>query len=274
MDWYYVLKGSQAGPVSEEELQNLVAAGTVTSATLVWRQGMPAWQPFGQARAGAPHAAVAAGGAGGAAGGAMAGGGGAAGTAAAPAAQATCSQCGKTLPREELIRYAGQWVCAACKPTFVQRLKEGAAIPGVMRYGGFWIRFGALLIDGLILWIGQAIVQQVAGLGLFAQPPEDPDQTLAFLGLLGIVTLVNFAIAVAYEVFFLGRFGATPGKMACRLKVVRPDGSPISYLRALGRYFARILSSLILMIGYLMAAFDEEKRSLHDRICDTRVSRV
>ena len=74
--------------------------------------------------------------------------------------------------------------------------------------------------------------------------------------------------------FFLGKFGATPGKMACKLKVVRPDGERISYARALGRHFAEMLSGIILYIGYIMAAFDEEKRTLHDRICDTRVIKV
>jgi uncharacterized RDD family membrane protein YckC len=59
--------------------------------------------------------------------------------------------------------------------------------------------------------------------------------------------------------------------MACGIKVVRPDGDRVSYARALGRYFAEILSGLILAIGYIMAAFDSEKRALHDHICSTRV---
>jgi uncharacterized RDD family membrane protein YckC len=54
---------------------------------------------------------------------------------------------------------------------------------------------------------------------------------------------------------------------------VRPDGEKISYARACGRGFAELVSSIILGIGYLMVVFDEEKRALHDRICDTRVVR-
>ena len=69
----------------------------------------------------------------------------------------------------------------------------------------------------------------------------------------------------------MGRFGATPGKMACGLKVVMADGGKVTYLRALGRAFSEILSGIILYIGYIMAGFDDEKRALHDRICDTRV---
>jgi uncharacterized RDD family membrane protein YckC len=92
-----------------------------------------------------------------------------------------------------------------------------------------------------------------------------------FIMVQGILILIQFAINISYEVGFLGRFGATPGKMACKLKVVTSSGAPISYGRALGRYFASLLSGLILFIGYIMAAFYDEKRALHDRICDTRV---
>ena len=59
--------------------------------------------------------------------------------------------------------------------------------------------------------------------------------------------------------------------MALGLKVVRPDGSRVGYGRAVARYFAAMLGGMILGIGYLLVAFDSEKRALHDMICDTRV---
>ena len=74
-----------------------------------------------------------------------------------------------------------------------------------------------------------------------------------------------------YETWFVGRWGATPGKMACGMKVVRADGSKVTYLRAFGRYWGKALSRLTFMIGYVIALFDQEKRALHDWICDTRV---
>jgi uncharacterized RDD family membrane protein YckC len=52
---------------------------------------------------------------------------------------------------------------------------------------------------------------------------------------------------------------------------VTATGGKVSYPRALGRFFAKILSSLICLIGFIIAGFDSEKRALHDRICDTRV---
>jgi uncharacterized RDD family membrane protein YckC len=70
---------------------------------------------------------------------------------------------------------------------------------------------------------------------------------------------------------FVYKLGATPGKMALGLKVVRPGGGPVSLGRAVGRYFAKMLSYIILCIGYIIIGFDSEKRGVHDMICDTRV---
>ena len=55
------------------------------------------------------------------------------------------------------------------------------------------------------------------------------------------------------------------------LEFARSDGSPLTGGRAIGRYFAELVSSMILLMGYIMAGFDTEHRALHDRICDTRV---
>ena len=78
-------------------------------------------------------------------------------------------------------------------------------------------------------------------------------------------------IAVGYETLMIGKYGATLGKMAAKVRVVTAEGGKVSYGRALGRYFSKLLSGMICAIGYIMAAFDEEKRALHDRICNTRV---
>ena len=88
---------------------------------------------------------------------------------------------------------------------------------------------------------------------------------------LGLIWGLSVAIQCAYETFFIGKMGATPGKMALGLKVVRADGSPVDYARAAGRFFGKMLSGIILGIGYIMAGFDAQKRALHDMICDTRV---
>jgi hypothetical protein len=105
MQWYYVDDGKQAGTVNDAQLEALVGAGKVTPDTLVWRQGMENWQPYAQVS-------------------------GQAITAEAPPPQATCSQCGRPFPPEEMIRHGSAWICAECKPVFLQKLKEGVSGSG------------------------------------------------------------------------------------------------------------------------------------------------
>jgi len=99
---------------------------------------------------------------------------------------------------------------------------------------------------------------------------ESADSALSII-MTVTLQLLQLAITATYTTWLVGKYGATLGKMACQLKVITADGGRVSYPRALGRYFAEILSSIILLIGYIMAAFDDEKRTLHDRICNTRV---
>jgi uncharacterized RDD family membrane protein YckC len=148
-------------------------------------------------------------------------------------------------------------------------MKEGVSVGGQMLYAGFWIRFAALLIDGLIL--GAINLMLHIPLALIA-PTAESDST-AFLVYMPLTMLLQLAIPAAFDVFFVGKYGATPGKMACRLKIVESEGGKVTYARAIGRHFAKYISMITLYIGFLMAAFDAQKRSLHDRICDTRVIR-
>ena len=83
--------------------------------------------------------------------------------------------------------------------------------------------------------------------------------------------LILVAVRTVYSTFFLGKFGATPGKMIFKLTVVDASGGKISYGRAFGRSCAEILSRVICLIGYIIAAFDDQKRALHDHMCSTRV---
>jgi uncharacterized RDD family membrane protein YckC len=171
-----------------------------------------------------------------------------------------------------MVDYEGAYVCAECKPTFFQRVREGAELPGLMLYGGFWIRFAAKFIDGIIMGVVSVLLGFVAGMAAIGAASADSPGTA--MGVQVVVQIIQFAVAIGYSTFFLGKFGATPGKMACKLRVVRSDASKVTYGRAFGRYWAELLSNLIFCIGYLMAAFDDEKRTLHDRICDTRVIRA
>jgi uncharacterized RDD family membrane protein YckC len=182
-----------------------------------------------------------------------------------------CSECGRAFSRDEMIQYRNSWVCAGCKPIFVQKLKEGVTVSGIMEYAGFWLRFGAKFIDWIIIGAANMILSFAAGLLMF--PALSSPNSLAAVILPLILQLFQIAITAAYTTWFIGKYSATPGKMACGIKVVMGDGGRVSYFRALGRYFSEMISGIILGIGYIMAAFDEQKRALHDRICDTRVIR-
>lgn len=193
-----------------------------------------------------------------------------------------CSECGRPTPSEEMIRFGERMVCPNCKNSFAQKLREGVAPAVYVEYAGFWLRVVATIIDTIILAIPmgilQALVLGAAGMSLAGiepdpnAPPEEVFRTLGpFFAALGFSALIGFGFGALYEAAFVTKLGATPGKMAIGAKVLRPDGSMLGFGRALGRYFAKILSAIILYIGYIMAGFDSEKRALHDMICDTRV---
>jgi uncharacterized RDD family membrane protein YckC len=90
-----------------------------------------------------------------------------------------------------------------------------------------------------------------------------------------LLNLVILILGVIYFAMFeSSAMQGTPGKRAMGLIVTDLQGNRISFLRALGRYFAKILSGLILLIGYIMVAFTERKQGLHDMIAGTLVLRA
>ncbi len=246
MQWYYTSDGEQKGPVDEEGFRKLIAQNVIRPDTLVWREGFGSWEPWGKLSEEDQHDVV-------------------------DPQSALCVECGRRFLPEQMIRFGDNNVCAQCKPVFFQKMREGVALSGTFVYGGFWIRGLALIVDGIILFPVNLLLNLMAGVMTGAPgPAHDMGMHVAAAGL---PMLLNLALACAYDTWFVGRFAATPGKMLCGLRVVRPDGERVSYARALGRHFAEMLSAYILLIGYIMAAFDGEKRSLHDHICDTRVVR-
>jgi uncharacterized RDD family membrane protein YckC len=251
--WYYAAGGRQAGPVTEVELDALISSGAVRGDTLVWREGLPDWQPLNVARPPeAQSVAVAA-------------------PVAAPQAPTRfCSECGQPRLERELVNFGDRIVCYACKDAFAQRVREQGGFTQRFAYAGFWIRFLARLLDAIVLYIIiLPVTFLVLGSAAFTVSNDGPTPMFILLNM--IVLIFQIAVSATYEVWFLTRHGATPGKMVVGKKVVTADGGPLTTGRALGRHFAVYLSSFTLMIGFIMAAFDDQKRALHDRICDTRV---
>ena len=183
-------------------------------------------------------------------------------------ATANCVECKLVFPVDNMIRYKKVYVCANCKPVFMQKLSEGAHInTGEFRWAGFWIRFAASLLDGFLMLFLTIGVQLLMGLSMLQILGLEDRTILMWVS----AQLLSTATGVVYEAGMTGRYGATLGKMACGIRVISPEGGNISYMRAVGRYFAKLLSFITLYIGFIMAAFDDQKRSLHDRVCNTRV---
>jgi uncharacterized RDD family membrane protein YckC len=163
------------------------------------------------------------------------------------------------------LRAVGGFVIAVAAP-----LAPPAA---PVRYAGFWIRFLARVIDAVLLGVVNAVIRipLVIMLGVGTGRGRGLIFLPVVMSLIGISVMISIAVGLVYEVYLVSTRGGTLGKLILGLKIVRADGSPVPAGRAAGRYFAQWLSGAILMIGYLMAGFDPEKRALHDRICETRV---
>lgn len=131
-----------------------------------------------------------------------------------------------------------------------------------LEYAGFWIRFVAAIIDGILLGAATwGLYFGIYGTEGFLMGTVDP-----------VWNFVSIAVNAAYYILLESSARqATIGKMAVGIKVGDENGARISAGTATGRYFAKIISALILLIGYIMVAFDSRKQGLHDRLARTVV---
>lgn len=146
-----------------------------------------------------------------------------------------------------------------------------------VRYGGFWERFAAAFIDSIILMIASKILS----MAVFAQPhlnldPYGEENVWSAIGQFYMESLPSIVTSVAINWLYFAYMESsvnqgTIGKMALNLKVTDLNGERISFGRATGRFFAKYISSITLLIGYIMAAFTERKQALHDMIAGTYV---
>jgi uncharacterized RDD family membrane protein YckC len=206
-----------------------------------------------------------------------------------------CEKCGQPMTTAAPVAYTSQpgttppgTIYAGTPPT------SPAYVPApASHYGGFWIRFVAYLIDGLIIGIPMTIIIVICvfafgafgGIAALHNLPNnpDPEQMQAFMPMLA-------AIIGAYAIFILGAIviqwlyfalmesserQATFGKAALNLRVSDANGNRLSFGHASGRYFGKIVTSLVpLGIGWIMAGFTQKKQALHDFIAGTIVTRT
>jgi uncharacterized RDD family membrane protein YckC len=188
-----------------------------------------------------------------------------------------CSKCGLAVAE-------GAAFCGGCGQP------AGAPMPGAgvyaaptatvassqVLYAGFWLRFVAIIIDlavlGIALGIPMAIIFGAMGLSMMGRSPDE--MMGAGFGVIALFELISF---VGQWLYFASMesssWQGTLGKKALGLMVTDMNGQRISFGRASGRYFGKILSGLTLLIGYIMAGFTAKKQALHDMIAGCLVIR-
>jgi uncharacterized RDD family membrane protein YckC len=146
-----------------------------------------------------------------------------------------------------------------------------------VKYAGFWKRFAAILIDKLIISVASLIILLpfIAMIGVSAFITErDVEAVGFFLSMIIVYVIVAMMIVIAEWLYFAimeSQRGATIGKMVLNIVVTDLNGHRITFGRATGRYFGKIISGMILYVGYMMAGWTQHKQALHDIIAGTLV---
>ncbi|WP_296248621.1 RDD family protein [uncultured Stenotrophomonas sp.] len=254
--WYYAdAQRERHGPIEADALREKFRAGEIDLGTLVWREGMQQWQPLSaiadelqlitQASTGIDlrqdYAAI---------------------------------ESGEAVVARSAAEANSPYAAPASRP---QDVNPAAVQGGLVVQAGFWKRVAAYFIDYVILTTFTYIVLiPLSILGaIVGGVSGGSDSAAGSIGMfltLGIGYLIIFVGNLMYPAWMhSSKYQATLGKMAVGIKVVRSNGERLTMGRAVGRFFAYILSSITLCIGFVMAAFTERKQALHDIICDTLV---
>jgi uncharacterized RDD family membrane protein YckC len=156
-----------------------------------------------------------------------------------------------------------------------------AVAPGrTVAYAGFWLRFVAWIIDFIVLWIVSTFITLpfVAATGfrdmILNHPPQTPEELIAFMGSFSKLIILGIVIKwLYYALLESSSWQATLGKKALGLEVTDMAGRRVSFGRATGRFFGKIISAFILWIGFIMAGFTAQKQALHDMMAGCLVIR-
>lgn len=143
-------------------------------------------------------------------------------------------------------------------------MEQTISHPGAsITYAGFWIRAAAFIIDLLIAGAIASVISRIlfGNYNMYDDPGNDP-------GPCAVPLTVNW-IYFAWQESSIRQ--ATIGKLAVGVKVCTETGERLTFANATGRYFAKILSAIIVLIGFLMVVFDKKKQGLHDKLAKTFV---
>ena len=137
-------------------------------------------------------------------------------------------------------------------------------------YAGFWLRFAAYLVDTLLLSLVFFPLGFIVGLVMAATDNNQNPELM--LGVNGILNVGSILVTWLYSSLLeSSSWQGTVGKKLIGLRVTDLNGHRISFGNATGRYFAKILSSMICLVGFIMVAFTEKRQGLHDQLAGTLV---
>jgi len=266
--WYYAdRQRRQLGPLPATEIARLFRAGEVDAATLVWRDGMAAWQPLGTMRAelgldeappptldfrAAPEPVPAA-------------------AAGSPAGVEAIPPVPQVPAHAGSGGHAGYTYAAAAATVDADDVV----------HAGLWRRFAASVLDGFITGIiSYALLiplMLVFGLSMSNLASGGFAETGMSVGFLTLNYAISFGVPALYFAWMHSSSSqASLGKMAVGVKVVRGNGDPVGFGRALLRYVAYLVFAIFtcgvgVLVSGLMVAFTQRKQALHDMLCDTLV---
>lgn len=173
-----------------------------------------------------------------------------------------CRSCGAKLVLEPAVQ-------PVIPPAAQPAAPPGAAYAPAVEYAGFWRRFGAMLIDGILVGIVGTILALIIGIVLFASGGDEAS-------IFGVAYLTYYIVSIIfgwlyYTMMESSHKQATLGKQALGIIVTDDAGRRISFGKANARYFSKIVSGMILYVGFLMVAWTQKKQGLHDMMAGTLV---
>jgi uncharacterized RDD family membrane protein YckC len=188
-----------------------------------------------------------------------------------------CAKCGAPIPE-------GAAFCPACAhPTvsFTPPVPEPSltATSQPFVYGGFWLRLAAYLLDTILLSFVLGPLMRLLFLRAGLVDPATGkflplDQIMQKPGpMFAAETIIFVGLGLYFSLLESSPWQATLGKKAFGLQVTDLDGRRLTFARATGRYFAKIVSNLTFGVGYLMAGFTKRKQALHDLMAESLVIR-
>lgn len=254
--WYYAIAGEKHGPIGEDELRHLIEKGDLGLDDLVWRSGMEDWKPVSDVDDVHPSPPP------------------------LPNEKEAASPPPISENKQDRLTESPDSVDLDSDDPSSSKEEEGSVAVGSetpsgpekstetvakavgdktvgVTYAGFGSRLVAYVID---IFITVVVTSVLGGIALFVDPSADAELLTRGIGVL--VTWFYFAG------FESSDRQATPGKQFMGLKVTDAQMSydKIGFKKASGRHFGKILSGLIFLLGFIMAAFTEKKQALHDKM--------